>query len=156
MWILTLVLAAVALAPALAQKRDLSKYEVIGPYKIALFAYGPETDRLEGEVRDLLWTHWRRHKRSTVTVTHQYVEGFVRTAYFVEPDRKGRWGIVQYTDYPYQPNIAPKRFACSNFERVEPDRLDLPLVPIRDSEERQPKAYLLHPICGNPKDPHLW
>jgi hypothetical protein len=156
MRILTLALASVALAPAQGQQRDLSKYEVIGPYNVVLFAHGPKTDHLEGEVRDFLWSHWQQRTLGAVTITHQYVEGFVRAAYFVEPDRNGRWAIIQYTDNPYRPNIAPRRFACSKFERVEPDRLHLPLAPIRDSEERQPQAYLLHPICGNPKHPHLW
>jgi hypothetical protein len=156
MRILALVLAATSLSLAQEQKRDLSKYDAIGPYKIVKFASGPKTDQSEAEIREFLWTHWRQHRRGTLTVTHQYVEGIIRAEYFVEPDRKGRWGIVQNTDYPYRPNIAPKRFSCSSFERVEPDLFHLPLVPIRDSEERRPETYLLHPVCGPAKDPHLW
>lgn len=152
---LLLVLAAVPL-PAQGQNRDITKYDHIGPYKLVKFATTPTTDQVEAEVRDFLWTHWREHRRGTVTVTHQFVEGMVRTEYFVEPDRKGRWGIVQYTDYPYRPTIAPKRFWCSAFERVEPDRLHLPLIRIHDLETRQGQNYLLHPVCGTAKDLHLW
>jgi hypothetical protein len=151
-------LLAVAAVPLLAggQKRDIAKYDRIGPYKLVKFAATPKTEQVEGDVRDFLGTHWREHRRGTVTVTHQFVEGVVRTEYFVEPDTKGCWGIVQYTDYPYGPKIAPERYWCSAFERVEPDRLHLPLIVVKDSEDRPGQKYLLHPVCGPAKDPHLW
>jgi len=154
--VLLLVLVAAASLIAEGQKRDVTKYDHIGPYKVVGFASTPKTDQDEGEVRDFLWNHWREHRRGTVTITHQYVEGFVRATYFIEPDRQGRWSVVQYTDNPYRPNIAPRTFRCSIFERVEPDRLHLPLIPIKDSEERPGQKYLLHPVCGTAKNPHLW
>lgn len=105
--------------------RDISQYEVIGPYKMTAFGGEPETIRLGGLIREFLWTHWRQHRRGTVVATHQYVEGFVRTVYFVEPDQRGHWLIVEYVDYPYT-QVRQKRFSCSDFERVEPDRVHLP------------------------------
>ena len=79
-----------------------------------------------------------------------------RLSYFVEPDRQGRWLIVEVTDYPFLPRIGPKRFSCSKFERVEPDRLHLPLITIPNSEPRKPEAYFLHPVCSKGKSPKLW
>ena len=156
MRILALLLTATSLSLAQGQKRDLSKYDIIGPYRLVAFASGPKTDQPEGEIRDFLWTHWREHRRGTVTATRQYVDGMIRATYFVEPDSKGRWLIIRYTDYPYEPQFTPKKFSCSNFERVEPDRLHLRLIPIRDSEHREGQAYLLHPVCGSAKAPELW
>ena len=57
------MLAATSLSPAQDEKRELSKYDVIGPYKIVKFASGPKTDQLEAEIREFLWTHWRQHRR---------------------------------------------------------------------------------------------
>jgi hypothetical protein len=88
-------------------------------------------------------------------VTHQYVDAMIKASYFVEPDRKGRWLVVEYLDYPYT-RFKTKRFSCSEFERVEPDRLHQPLVPIPDSEEREDERYLLHPVCSKGKNPELW
>jgi hypothetical protein len=136
--------------------RDTSQYDVIGPYQMTAFGGEPETIRLDGLIREFLWTHWRRHRRGTVVATRQYVEGFVRTAYFVEPDQRGPWLIVEYTDYPYAPQWRMKRFSCSDFDRVEPDRLHLPLKVIPDFTPRQPEAYLLHPACSKGKVPELW
>jgi len=141
------------------ESRDLSQYEVAGPYMIQ--SVRPEADRLSGQVREFLWTHWRQHRRGSVVATHFYVDGSSRTSYFVEPDNQGRWLIVEYTDNPFPPNKRIHRepvhkFACAEFERVEPDPLHLPLVPIPDQEPRQPEAYLLHPICSKGKDAKLW
>ena len=83
---------------AQGQERDLTRYDHIGPYNLVKFAATPKTDQVEGEVRDFLWNHLQEHRRGTVTITHQYVEGVIRAAYFVELDRRGRWGIFQYTD----------------------------------------------------------
>jgi hypothetical protein len=154
--VLALVLATSSLAFAQEQRRDLSDYDVIGPYKIMKIVSGPDTDRLEGQIRDFLWTHWRQRRRGAVVATHQYVEGAVRTSYFVEPDPQGHWAVVEHTDYPFLPRTAPKQFSCSKLERVEPDRLHLPLIPIADSEQRLPEAYLLHPVCSKGKLPKLW
>ena len=138
--------------------RDLSQYEVAGPYTIQ--SSTPAADHLSGQLREFLWTHWRQHRRGTVVATHSYVDGSARTSYFVEPDKAGRWLIVEYTDWPFpakkQRTLPTKRFSCAEFERVEPDPLHLPLVPIPDLEQRQPEMYLLHPICTKGKNAKLW
>lgn len=140
---------------AVEQPRDLSRYDVAA-YKISYGQPTAEYDRLEGQLREFLWTHWRQHRLGTVIATHQWVEGFVRTSYFVEPDKQGRWVIVEYTDYPYSPQFRGTRFSCADFERVEPDRLHLPLVTIPNTELRQAEMYLLHPICSKGKNAKLW
>jgi hypothetical protein len=99
--------------------------------------------------------------RGTVVATHFFVEGSVRTSYFVEPDKHGRWLIVEYTDNPFpakkRTHTDPaQKFSCAEFERVEPDRLHLPLVGIPDLEPRQPEMYLLHPLCSKGKNAKLW
>ncbi len=159
--LITVILFVVALATssqtfAHHQPRDLAQYEVAGPYQIQSLSLTPEAERLDGQVRDFLWIHWRQHRRGTVVATHQYVDATIRTSYFVEPDQHGRWLIVKYTDYPSQPRIRTQKFSCSDFERVEPDRLHLPLRVIPDSELRQPEAYLLHPLCRKGKPARLW
>jgi hypothetical protein len=136
--------------------RDLSQYEVAGPYKMSFGQPHAEYERLEGQLREFLWVHWRRHQRGSVVATHQWVEGFVRTSYFVEPDGQGRWMIVEYTDYPYSPKFKGNAFSCAEFERVEPDRLHLPLIAIPNTESRPAEMYLLHPICSKGKDAKLW
>ena len=147
----------IASLPTLAaeQPRDLSHYDVAGPYEIS---YGQPTagyEHLEGQLREFLWTHWRNHRRGTAVATHQFVEGFVRTSYFVEPDKQGRWQIVEYTNYPYS-HQRGSTFSCTEFERVEPDRLHLPLVAVPNTESRRPEMYLLHPICSKGKNAKLW
>jgi hypothetical protein len=147
-----LLLASV---PTLAadKPRDLSQYDVAGPYEIG---YGQPTagyDGLEGQLREFLWTHWSQHRRGTVVATHQYVEGIVRTSYFVEPDKQGRWVIVEYA---YSRQFKGGTFSCAEFERVEPDRFHLPLITIPTTESRQAEMYLLHPICSKGKNAKLW
>jgi len=155
-WVLGVCLLATSFTLAGDETRDLSQYEVLGPYHIQGIASRPEDYQVEGRVREFLWAHWRHHKRGTVVATTQYVEGFVRASYFVEPDKRGRWLIVQYIDYPYHQAFPPKKFSCSQFERVEPDRLHLPLIPIPDLATRLPERYLLHPICSKGKNAKLW
>jgi hypothetical protein len=135
--------------------RDLAQYEVAGPYQILAFSLTPEAANLDGQVREFLWTHWRQHRRGTVVATHQYVDAMVKTSYYIEPDQHRRWLIVEYTDYPYT-QIRTREFSCSEFERVEPDRLHLPLRVIPDSEPRKPEDYLLHPVCSKGKTAKLW
>ena len=65
---LAIVLTANALASAQGEYRDLSTYDVIGPYKILIIVSGPDTDRLEGQIREFLWTHWRQERRGAVVV----------------------------------------------------------------------------------------
>lgn len=141
------------------ESRDLSQYEVAGPYLIQYVT--PEADHLSGQLREFLWTHWRQHRRGTVVETLFFPDGSARTSYFVEPDKHGRWVIVEYTENPFQARKrthteAAQKFSCAEFERVELDRLHLPLVPIPDHEPRRPEAYLLHPICSKGKDAKLW
>jgi hypothetical protein len=115
-----------------------------------------------GKPRDLSqWNHWRQHRRGTVVATLFFPDGSIRTSYFVEPDSHGSWVIVEYTDNPFPARKWPQReptqkFSCAEFERVEPDRLHLPLVTIPDQEPRRPEAYLLHPICSKGKNAKLW
>jgi hypothetical protein len=133
--------------------RDLSSYDVIGPFDIFYGASNhKEVVRVTGQVREFLWDHWRQHKRGTVSAKYRFVDAAARLDYFVEPDSNGRWVIVEY-----ELTIYPKaaRFACGEFERVEPDRLHLPLVKIPESEARQPEQYLLHPVCSN-ENGRLW
>jgi len=136
--------------------RDLSQYDVAGPYEISYGQPSAEYERLRGQLREFLWTHWRQHRHGTVVATHQYVEGIIRTSYFVETDKRSRWVIVEYTDYPYLPKARGERFSCAEFERVEPDLLRRPLVAIPHTESRKPEMYLLHPICGKGKNTKLW
>ena len=142
-------------ASAQNEKRDLSQYDTIGPYNILAFASTTESEHKDGEIRDFLWTHWSQHKRGTVVVTHRYVDATIRSKYFIEPDKDGRWGIVEYIDFPGR-QFRSKTFSCSEFERVEPNRLHTPPIPIPDSEQRSPEAYLLHPLCRRGKNPTLW
>ena len=153
-----LMLAGSCILAGADKSRDLSQYDVAGPY---LIQYGtPEADRLSGQMREFLWTHWRQHRRGTIVATHFYVDGSAKTSYFVESDKQGHWVIVEYTDYPVRGRkqaalASAQRFSCAEFERVEPDRLRLPLIPIPDLEPRQPEAYLLHPICRKGKNAKL-
>ena len=127
------------------ESRDLSQYEVAGPYLIQYAR--PDADRLSGQLREFLWTHWRQHRRGTVVATHFFPDGSIRTSYFVEPDQHGRWLIVEYTDNPFpakkRTHTEPaQKFSCAEFERVEPDRLHLPLVPIPDLESTTIRRYI--------------
>ena len=149
------VLIAGSVLCAHDRQRNLSKYDEIGPFQISVGTPAHESERLEGQVREFLWTHWLGHKRGTVVITHQFVEGIIKASYFVEPDRNGRWEIVEYLDQPYT-QFRTKKFSCSRFERVEPDRFHLPLVVVPDFEPRRPEAYLLHPVCSKGKNPELW
>lgn len=136
--------------------RDLSRYDTIGPF---LVGHVPSTSRgdesrIKGQVREFLWTHWRRNRRATVTVVTQYVEGRIRRIFFVEPDIKGKWAIVEQLDQPAFPAKEPSIFSCPAIERVESGTQ--PLVPIPNAKTREPETYLLHPVCSQGKDAKLW
>lgn len=154
--VVTCLLLANLPAPAADPPRDLSHYDVAGPYKLDYGQPRAEHEHLKGQIREFLWTHWRQHRRATVVATYQFIEGIVRLSYYVEPDKKGRWVIVEYTDYPYRPRARGLTFSCAEFERVEPDGLHLPVVVISDTELRLPEQYLLHPICSKGKNTKLW
>ena len=154
--VVTCLLLAGLSTLAADQPRDLSHYDVAGPFNLSFGQPPAERDRMEGRLREFLWTHWRQHRRGTVAATHQYVEGIVRTSYFVEPDKQGRWVIVENTDYPYSPRFKGLTFSCAEFERVEPDLFRRPLVAIPITETREAEMYLLHPICSKGKNTKLW
>ena len=139
-----------------ADDRNLSQYDAIGPFTIQSVSSNREADRLNGQVREFLWTHWRQHQRGTVAATYQFVDGTARLSFFIEPDKQGQWVIVERQDNPFSPKVKAKVFACAAFERVEPDRLRQPLIVIPDTAPRQPEQYLLHPLCSNGRDAKLW
>jgi len=156
-----------------AEARDLSQYDVIGPFTIDYVRSFRETEPMDAQVRDFLWSHWRQHRRGTVFVIRRYVDGAFRLSYFIEPDQRGDWAIVQYTEDSFLPLRANKgiaaqglgvvqlymprsqMFSCTQFERVEPDRPRLPLIRIPESETRKAERYLLHPTCSK-EDENLW
>jgi hypothetical protein len=151
-----LMLFAGSHATKALQPRDLSRYDVVGPFKIDYHSLRQAPEPLEARLREFLWTHWREHRLGTVVVTRQYVEGLFRMSYFVEPDEDGKWAIVEDTvNMPL--SVKPElRFSCTEFERVTTDRLRRRLMPIPDSESISPRNYLLHPKCSQGEFPKLW
>jgi hypothetical protein len=135
----TSAIAFVFLGILLAQSktRDLSKYEAIGPFSLPLGTR--DTSPALGQIREFLWDHWKGKKRAVVRVRQQWVEGISDTTYLVEEDRRGRWAIVE--------SGGGTERSCDQVERVEPDRLRVPVIPIPDDEARNPQQYLLHPKC---------
>src|SRR4051812_36413946 len=96
--------------------RDLSKYDVIGPFglpvAIPLGAYSDHSTEYV-RIREFLWDHWKRERRGTVRVRQQWVEGISDTSFFIEPDKSGRWVIVE--------SGGGRERACDRIERAEPD-----------------------------------
>jgi hypothetical protein len=54
--LLWLALASSCTLAGADESRDLSRYEVAGPYLIQ--DARPDADRLSGQLREFLWTHW--------------------------------------------------------------------------------------------------
>lgn len=147
MRVFTTALMVVGLSQAQSKSRDLSAYDVIGPFNLPIRS-GDDSPE-QGRIRAFLWDHWRQQRRGVVRVRHQWVEGISDVTYFVEPDSRGRWAITQ--------SSGGSERSCNLIERVEPDRLRVPIIPIPDDESRKPEKYLLHPKCWK-DDPNarLW
>lgn len=118
-----------------SKTRDLSQYEAIGPFNLLWTRASHEL----GTIREFLWEHWNEKRRGVVRVREQWVEGISDTTYFVEPDKRGRWAIVE--------SSGGTERSCDQVERVEPNRLRVPVIPIPNAESRNPEQYLLHPKC---------
>ena len=141
-----IVLITLGFLQARPNPRDLSRYEVVGPL---FLRWIDDTSAEDARVRDFLWDHWKHERRGTVRVREQWIEGVSDATYFVEPDKRGTWVIVE--------SMGGTERACARIERVEPDRLRVPVVSIPDDEPREPTRYLLHPRCW-PDKPYaiLW
>lgn len=117
--------------------KDLYGYEVLGPFGLSY--RNIDDPHIYEQVREFLWRHWKQKTKATVRLRQQWVEGIYEVAYFVEPSKSGNWSIVE--------SRGGTERSCDHIERVEPNRLRVPVIPIPDAELRSPDRYLLHPKC---------
>lgn len=91
------LIGAPAARPQEPGRRDLSRYEKGDEFFLRHW-YGSTLDEeaaAKARVRDFLWGRWRGKKLAYCSILVGYTHGdSLKTNYYVEPDREGRWRIV--------------------------------------------------------------
>ena len=99
--------------------RDLRSYEKIGPFSIALNLDAQSRIKLEAEVREFVWEHWRERRLGYVTFTKFSKEGEPSTSHlFVEPDEEGVWRVAVKIDRKVVERHGSKRRHRSSTEYI--------------------------------------
>lgn len=82
----------IAYAESDSGKRDLTRYDKAGPYKVV--HWRKDELRTQAEIRGFVWDHWQRRRRGWLTVTTYTKEGAaITSSYFVEPAGQGKWKV---------------------------------------------------------------
>src|SRR2546423_10417391 len=130
-----------------AEGRDLSQYDLAGPYSLDRTSrHAEERPLIEAEIRDFLWKKWAaRHLARVATVEYGLEGRATRTWYYIECDSIGSWHVVIDRDVTLAA-IDPKTgehlrentsYMSSIVERVEVSGSDTESVDvISDSQTR--------------------
>jgi hypothetical protein len=142
-----------------AEKRDLSRYERGGEFKLQYF-YG-QTPENEAEVlaraRKLLWARWRAKRLAHFAIVKIYTHGDSTTLnYYIEPDRDGRWRVTVETESDCCTNdVMMGKARVHEIESVKSyysvTRMDAASgQAVADDEKRRPETYTLLLHDGKP------
>lgn len=90
------VVASQDTAAEAGKVRDLSLYDLAGPYSLdRSIRHVEDQPIIEAAIREFLWTRWQRRRLGYLSVVHYSLEGLgTRRWYFIEPDKRGVWRIV--------------------------------------------------------------
>jgi hypothetical protein len=133
-------------------RRDLSAYDIAGPYSIDNEPPWEKRDRIAGEIRGFLWEHWRERRLGLVKATFFSIEGdHISSSFFVEPDAKGCWRITVESETMVsallpkgrKPRREITREDYDKIDRVEPSGGETSLIAVPEDEVRQPQMYRL-------------
>ena len=109
-------------------KRDLSKYEKAGPYRLGLSAMHRAA---AADIRAFLWKHWSQRRLSTLNVTDYTKEGDrITRVFYIEPDQHGTWNVylqeqAEFVDLTTkQPKVSKREYHIYKVERGSPDALN--------------------------------
>jgi hypothetical protein len=153
-----------------AAKRDLARYLRGGSFDLSYGLGTEELTALRAKARGCLWESWKQKRLAQCVITfHAFPEGDPTISnFYVEPDRNGRWRIVE--EYQHiccwfsamegkESQTTSGEVAYSSVERVEPisgytaSSIDAEKIlvpegkvtgkPVPEREGRQPHAYQL-------------
>jgi hypothetical protein len=134
-----------------AKMRDLSRYNQAGPYSIELKLDTQTRNKIEAEIREFLWNHWRQHVLGYIVATWHSKEGEPSTSsYFIEPSEKGTWRIVIQINRMLIGGGSKSQYHDSvEYEAYSVERVEVPKdglsqrVTISEKEVRSPQTYRL-------------
>jgi|SRR5215213_1942732 len=134
-------------------RRDLTRYDKVGPYRFDNELHPREADKLMGEMRECLWQYWKERRLGLVTSTFYTLEGDPTDShYYVEPNATGVWYLRVESNSTISA-LLPKRqkpkskSTCDDYDKI--DRIEhssattINPVPIPDTEVRNPQTYRL-------------
>ena len=133
-------------------RRDLSRYDKAGPYVVDLKVGADARSKIEAQVREFLWDHWRRRRLGHLASKGYSKEGEPSTSsYFIEPDQAGIWHISVTIERTRFARGGAKgewqerhEYCAYSLERIEvPNDGLTPRIPIPDGESRPPGEYRL-------------
>jgi hypothetical protein len=135
-----------------AMRRDVKRYDQAGPYVLDLKVGADARSKIEAQVREFLWGHWRRRRLGHLVFTAYSKEGEPSTSsYFVEPDQEGIWRIAVTIERRSVARGGMKgewqkryEYCAYSLERIEPPVDGLtPRALIPHDESRPPDGYRL-------------
>lgn len=152
-FILVLVGAhAIGSAGAADKARDLTKYDLSGPYSLDRNRHAEERPILDALIREFLWTRWEKRRLAHVALVRYNTEGLAtREWYYVEPDKRGIWRIAIDEDITLRalkPNSNEQArefhsYEAYSLERVDANNGEKAGQLIGDKEVREPETYRL-------------
>jgi hypothetical protein len=133
------------------KKRDLSRYETVGPFVEPVLLRASERAKIDAKLRKFLWNHWQRRTLGVAAITVYSKEGAPSTTnYFIEPDTSNNWRIAIEIERTRLDRIAGKavresdNFEAYSVERVEPAKDGMtPRTVISEKERRSSDSYRL-------------
>jgi hypothetical protein len=131
--------------------RNLFEYEKAGPFSMALKLNSKSRLRLEAEVRDFVWKHWRERRLGYVTFTKFSKEGeSSKSDVFIEPDQEGSWRVAVRVERVVVDRASKRRqrsaieYSAYSLERIDPGlRVNAEAIVIPDTAVKNSASYRL-------------